>query len=58
VVAFDRDLRATDELIELSDAVELQPDDWPAFASRPFVERRTAEKDERLQSLRVTTAEG
>ena len=51
VVAFDQNLRATDQLIELSDAVELQPDDWPPFAERPFALRELAMKDPRLKSL-------
>jgi len=57
VVAFDDKLRATDELIELSDAVELQPDDWPAFAARPFVGRDLVEQDSRLASLQAKTSE-
>ena len=51
VVAFDGNLRATDQLIELSDAVELQPDDWPPFAERPYAMRELAMEDHRLKSL-------
>ena len=51
VVGFDENLRATNQLIELSDAVELQPDDWPSFAERPFVLRELVMKDSHLKSL-------
>jgi hypothetical protein len=51
VVAFDQELRATDDLIELSDAVELQPDDWPAYAGRPFAQRDLVMADASLVSL-------
>jgi hypothetical protein len=57
VVAFDEELRATDDLIELSDAVELQPDDWPAYASRPFAQRDRAMADPKLMSLLARTSE-
>ena len=57
VVAFDHDLRATDKLIELSDAVELQPDDWPAFADRPYAPHDIVMSDDRLKSLVAKTSE-
>lgn len=56
VVAFDQNLRASDELIELADAVELQPDDWPPFAGRPFAPRQLALADRRLKSLIARTS--
>jgi hypothetical protein len=51
VVAFDRDLRATDEFIEMSEAEELQPDDWPAFADRPYALHDIVMSEERLESV-------
>jgi hypothetical protein len=57
VVAFDDNLQATDELIELSEAVELQPDDWPAFADRPYAPHDIVMSDDRLKSLVAKTSE-
>jgi hypothetical protein len=51
VIAFDETLRPTNELVELSDAVQLQPDDWPHYASRPWVKRDLAKSNVRLRSL-------
>ncbi len=51
VVALDEDLRATDELIELSEAVELEPDDWPRFADRPYAPRDVVMPTRKLKSL-------
>jgi hypothetical protein len=51
VVAFDEKLRAIDNLVELSEAVELQPEDWPSYAGRPWMLRSLAASTPRLRSL-------
>lgn len=51
VVSFDEELRARDELIELSQAVELTPDDWPSYAGKPWARRAVADASPRLKSL-------
>jgi hypothetical protein len=56
VVAFDEELRPKDELVELSDAVELHPDDWPAYAGKPWVRRALAESRAQLMSLLAPAA--
>lgn len=56
VVVFDAELRPTDDLTELADAVELQPDDWPAYAGRPWARRELVSATPRLRSLVVPSA--
>lgn len=56
VVAFDEKLRATDELVELSEAVELYPDGWPSYAGRPWAPRSVADHDSQLSSLMAPLA--
>lgn len=56
VVVFDAELRPSDDLAELSEAVELQPDDWPAYAGRPWARRDTAVATPRLRSLVTPTS--
>jgi hypothetical protein len=51
VVVFDAELRPTDDLSELAEAVELQPDDWPPYAGRPWARRDIASATPRLRSL-------
>jgi hypothetical protein len=51
VVSFDEELRPKDELVELADAVELHPDDWPGYAAKPWVRRDVADASPRLRSL-------
>lgn len=51
VVSFDEELRPKDELVELADAVELHPDDWPGYAGKPWVRRELADASPRLKSL-------
>jgi len=51
VVPFDETLRPMDDLIELSDAVELRPDDWPSYAGKPWARRDLANEHPRLRSL-------
>jgi hypothetical protein len=57
VVAFDAELRPTDELVELSEAVELQPDDWPPYAGRPWARREIAQATPRIRSLIAPTSQ-
>jgi hypothetical protein len=51
VVVFNPELRPTDDLAELADSVELQPDDWPPYADRPWARRDIATASPRLRSL-------
>jgi hypothetical protein len=51
VVSFDEELRPKDELVELADAVELHPDDWPGYAGKPWARRDIADASPRLSSL-------
>jgi hypothetical protein len=56
VVVFDAELRPTDDLTELSEAVELQPDDWPPYAGRPWARRDLAAATPRLRALIAPTS--
>lgn len=56
VVSFDEELRANDELVELAEAVELHPDDWPSYAGKPWARRDIANASPRLSSLITPTA--
>jgi hypothetical protein len=53
VVVLDAELRAVDDLVDLSQAVPLQPDDWPAYADRPWARRDLTSTDNRMKSLAV-----
>jgi hypothetical protein len=44
-------LRPSDDLVDISSAVELQPDEWPAFAETAWGERSVVDADKTLQSL-------
>jgi len=53
VVVLGEDLQPSDELIDISDAVELQPDEWPAFADTAWGEKAVVDQNKSLQSIVV-----
>ena len=53
VVVFDEHLQAKDVLVDVSEAVQLMPDDWPAFADPAWASRSDVTDDEALRSLAV-----
>lgn len=53
VVALDEQYRPT-QLIDTSDAVEVQLDDWPIFADRPWIEAARATRDPLAADFVVT----
>ena len=53
VVVLNEELQPQDELVDISNAVELYPDDWPAFADSAWGERTLVEQSPRLQSIRL-----
>jgi hypothetical protein len=53
VVVFDEYLQASDVLIDVSEAVQLMPDDWPPFADPAWASKSDVTDDEGLRSLAV-----
>jgi hypothetical protein len=51
VVVLDEHFRVTSLLADLSEVVELQPEDWPSFAARPWMKREVVAKSARFISL-------
>lgn len=52
VVALDTHLNPH-QVVDLAEAVRLQPDDWPLFASHAFTTKGLADANDRLGALRV-----
>ena len=53
VVVLGADLRAADDLVAIEDAVRVQPDDWPPFASSAWMAIEAVKGDQKLASLVV-----
>jgi CheY-like chemotaxis protein len=51
VVAFDEELVPFDELKELAECVELQPDDWPSYATRPWAPKNLISTHSELEAI-------
>jgi hypothetical protein len=51
VVVLDSEMRAIDELQDLSTCVEIWPEDWPSYADRPWATRDSVSNSEWLKSI-------
>jgi hypothetical protein len=51
VVCVDASFRPSATLIDIADAVEVRPDDWPAYADQAWVKRSDAEDDPDLEAM-------
>jgi hypothetical protein len=51
VVSVDSSFRPSPTLIDIADAVEVRPDDWPAYADQAWVKRSEAEDDSDLAAM-------
>lgn len=58
VVTVDAALRPSDALIDIADAVEVQPDGWPSYAEPAWIEKSLAEQDDQIRTLVVARDRG
>jgi hypothetical protein len=53
VVCIDTAFRPSDTLVDVADAVEIQPDEWPSYAEQAWITTKEAAADEDLRALVV-----
>jgi hypothetical protein len=53
VLTVDCDFRQTDTVVDINEAVQIQPDEWPVGVEMPFVKLEDVENDSLLKSIVV-----
>jgi len=54
VVTVDENYRPSTRLIEMEEAIEIQPDDWPPYSDQAWISRDQLEKESRMKGLVVS----